>query len=452
MKSNEIKNLVFGVYEADMAPQAIELYIFDLDKSETKYTTAKSMILKKVDVHNYKMNLIDNTRKQKLLNLIEKSNIANWKDNYTDDLVYDGEAWNLTIEDVNGNKAEKYGLNDYPDEFEMFRNGLLDLFKEEYKYYNEGIIEFLANSENTQLQNMAANIYDSGKGIRNREGKKAVKLYENNLDKNNLKELANKYYEGKDVEKDNLKAFELFNEVANMQETYNNDNLSSLFIDYNVYYKIANMYDKGEGTQKNIDKAIEFFEKAIPYEKQAYKRLVEIYYEKKDYPLVLKYFIGINEKNAKLCDMIQRDTNTIYNSIKDVTKSLLSYEEIENMIFNIVIEQNKSIVYKTILKTIIYYNIAVESEKDSNLEICKKYIDDNEDIFETIEHGFPLQHPAKKNYTEISYIPFEKLGNTLKQIACAIDKYVKNGNNKNLLDITSDRNVDEYIERILKYI
>ena len=36
MKNNEIKNLVFGVSEADMVPQTIELYIFDIYKNTTK--------------------------------------------------------------------------------------------------------------------------------------------------------------------------------------------------------------------------------------------------------------------------------------------------------------------------------------------------------------------------------------------------------------------------------
>lgn len=452
MKNNEIKNLVFGVSEADMVPQTIELYIFDIDKNTTKYTTAKAMMLRKVDIYNYKKNSMDDTKKLKLLGLIEKCNITNWKDKYVDDSVFDGETWKLIIEDINGNKVEKYGLNDYPDEFKMFRNGLVELFKEEYKYYNAGVIEFLENSENTQLKNIAANIYDSGEGIINRDGKRAIELYENSLDENNLKKLANKYYEGKDVEKNNLKSFELFNKVANIQEQYKDDNLYSIVIDYDVYYKIAYMYYKGEGIEKNIDKAIEFFEKAIPYDIEAYKRLVEIYYEKKDYSLVLNYFICINEKNAKLCDMIRKEENEVYNNLKDVSISLLNYEEIENIIFNTLIEQNKFTIYKTILKIIIYYNIATEPDENSNLEICKKYIDSNENIFEIIEHGFPLEHPAKKIYKDISHIPIEKLGEILKQIAFAIDKYIKNGNNKNLLSITSDKNIDEYIERIVKYI
>ena len=227
MKINAIKNLNFAVYERLNKLETIELYIFDLDKEKTSVVTAQTKMLMFVNINDYKKQIITQEQKIKLLHLLDKCNVINWKEKYENYEILDGSYWELIIETIDGKKIEKRGSNDFPESFMIFSKGLLDIFSEEYKYYNEQIINFLENSKDIELKDIATDIYRYGDGIKSKNIEKAIKGYEED---NNFIELANIYYDGIDTEKDITKALELFIKVADIQEqeAHKNDKLSEI--------------------------------------------------------------------------------------------------------------------------------------------------------------------------------------------------------------------------------
>ena len=104
------------------------------------------------------------------------------------------------------------------------------------------------------------------------------------------------------TEKNITKALELFIKVADIQESYKNDELFEIFIDYDVYYKIGYIYYK----EDNIEKSIEYLKKAIPYVPKAYEILIEIYYNIKEYNLVFQYFVEMNSTNENLYNVLKQ--------------------------------------------------------------------------------------------------------------------------------------------------
>ncbi len=447
MELNEIKNLNFAVYEGDAAPQTIELYIFDLDKEKTSVVTAQTMILRFVNIDDYKKQIITQEQKIKLLHLLDECNVINWEEKYENNDILDGNSWKLIIETIDGKKIEKKGINDFPKSFMIFREGLLDIFSEEYKYYNEEIINFLENSNDIKLKNLATDIYRHGNGIKSKNIEKAIKGYEeDSTNMHNLIELANIYYDGIDTEKNIKKALELFIKVADIQESHKNDELFGIFINYDVYYKIGYIYYK----EDKIDKSIEYLKKAIPYVPKAYEILIEIYYNIKEYNLVFQYFVEMNSTNEDLYNVLNKNANEIIKNLKELENNICDFEKIKDNITSTLINDNIEEIYNDLLKLLIYYNLAIEPDNRNNLQICKDYINKKEDIFNEICHRFPPNHPAKKIYNKLKFIPDEKITNLLNKIGLHINNYLQKGNNSSLLDIDSDEKVKKYVEKILE--
>lgn len=249
------------------------------------------------------------------------------------------------------------------------------------------------------------------------------------------------------TEKNITKALELFIKVADIQESYKNDELFEIFIDYDVYYKIGYIYYK----EDNIEKSIEYLKKAIPYVPKAYEILIEIYYNIKEYNLVFQYFVEMNSTNENLYNVLNKNANRIIKNLKELDNSIWDLEKIKDNITNTLINDNIHEIYNDLLRLLIYYNLAIEPNNRNNLQICKDYINNKEDILNEICHRFPSNHPAKIIYNKLkTFIPDEKITNLLSKIGLRINDYLQNENNSSLLDIDSDEKVKKYVEKILK--
>ena len=66
----------------------------------------------------------------KLTQLFETCGVTNWKRHYKPEgyIVYDGEGWDLTLTFKDESVFRADGSNAWPDEFDMLKNGLMELF------------------------------------------------------------------------------------------------------------------------------------------------------------------------------------------------------------------------------------------------------------------------------------------------------------------------------------
>ena len=85
------------------------------NKSLTISTNNEESIIKNNDI----LESIDNTLVFKYLDSLYRI-IDDWKKEYIDTRIIDGDSWKLSIIYVSGNKREYYGKSSYPTNFEAF--------------------------------------------------------------------------------------------------------------------------------------------------------------------------------------------------------------------------------------------------------------------------------------------------------------------------------------------
>lgn len=448
MKIEEIKNMIFYTYQID-GRGTKKLYIWNLNEKVSYVTTASTRVLRLIEyIDSYEKQIIGELKKEALLNLIENCDILNWDDKYENvsNNIYGGCGWFLIIETVDGKKIEKRGKNKAPETLKAFQKGLLKIFEEEYKYYNEGIIEFLEKNEDESVKRLAGEIYEKGLGIKSVNLDKAKEVYANNLeDTESMKRLANIYLKESKDEQDIDKALELFLQAENRVK---ND---EFLRDYDVYYKIGCIYYYKE----EFEKAIEQLKIAIPEVEDAYKRLIEIYYILKDYNEIYEYFVDMSNHPCKeeLCNLLKGCHKDVIKNLKKMKDKEANFEAIETNIIKTVINDNIEIIYKKLLIFLIYNIIASEPDESCNIQIYNKYIDNTANLwdYEKVYGKFKPNTDVRRIYYELSsFISDDEISSLFKEVGLLIDKYLKKEKNGSLCYIASEEDVEEYAEKILK--
>lgn len=438
MKIEEIKNMIFYTYQID-GRGTKKLYIWNLNEKVSYVTIASTRVLRLIEyIDSYEKQIIGELKKEALLNLIENCDILNWDDKYenVNNNIYGGCGWFLIIETVDGKKIEKRGKNKAPETLKAFQKGLLKIFEEEYKYYNEGIIEFLEKNEDKSVKRLAGEIYEKGLGIKSANLDKAKEIYENNSeDTESMKRLFNIR-----LNKSGNNIDRILKSVMRLEEE-----------SYDIFYKIGCIYyDK-----KEFKKAIEQFKLAVPKVEDAYKRLIEIYYILKDYNAIYKYFIDMNKQHhkEKLCSLLNGYNKDVIKNLKKMKDKEADFEAIKANIIKTVINNNIEIIYKELLIFLIYNIIAREPDESCNIQIYNKYIDNTANLwdYEKVYGDFKPNTDVRRIYYELSsYISNDEISSLFKEVGLLIDKYLKKEKNGSLCYIASEEDVEEYAEKILK--
>lgn len=70
----------------------------------------------------------------KFIDKIFSLNVQEWKNRYINDHIYDGREWKLKMEFMDLPEIRCYGLNDYPDNWEIFQNTIYEYFPKMKKH------------------------------------------------------------------------------------------------------------------------------------------------------------------------------------------------------------------------------------------------------------------------------------------------------------------------------
>lgn len=248
-----------------------------------------------------------------------------------------------------------------------------------------------------------------------------------------LYEKGNKYYLGKDVEKDYKKAFDIFKDLAD-----NKEHLKSMEV-------LCYMYYYGQGTDINYELARKYCEiveqKNSNCDKNIFQFLGEMYFDglgvEKDYSKAKEYFEkSLRDKYDDTYYKLGLINSGNYGLPKDEEKAKEYFNKVE----------------KDLLRAIIYLLIATKPEEEQNLEGVYNYIGNSRKEYNNFfTNSMPFDHIATINYKKVAYLNNKDYDNLVKNVKEKLEWCLHNDVNieKGLFPFTSEADVDVYVDKIV---
>jgi len=248
-----------------------------------------------------------------------------------------------------------------------------------------------------------------------------------------LYEKGNKYYLGKDVEKDYKKAFDIFKDLAD-----NKEHLKSMEV-------LCYMYFYGQGIDVNYELARKYCEiveqKNSNCDKNILQFLGEMYFDglgvEADYSKAKVYFEkSLRDKYDDTYYKLGLLNSGNYGLPKDEEKAKEYFNKVE----------------KDLLRAIIYLLIATKPEEEQNLEGVYNYIGNSRKEYNNFfTNSMPFDHIATINYKKVAYLNDEDYDNLVKNVKEKLECCLHNDVNieKGLFPFTSEDDVDVYVDTIV---
>ena len=272
------------------------------------------------------------------------------------------------------------------------------LDEKEYEERNINDIISMSNEGNVDAMNELGVRYLYGKGVEKDE-KKAFELFNSASEKDCIKakfNLAMCYYKGYGIEQNDLVSFNILKELA---EKYHHAK---------SYYYLGEFYFFGGPVEIDYKKAMEYFNKSLNYNKNVYNSkyyLGEMYMFGK----------GVNADYSKakmyVEDILKEKDDAVYYKLALINSGEFGIEQNE--------EKSKEYFNKIefdLCIAMIYYVIAVKPDEEQNLDEILKLLDLERELVDQLILLFPPKHPTRIYHNRLYYLKDEEYNDIVERL------------------------------------